>query len=222
MKRLLTPIFAALAAAATLFAGGALAQGKVTFGIVTALSGPLAAPGVFQMNGFRLAEEEINAGGGITIGGRKYTVELKVYDTRGNPSEGASAMQRLATVDKVPVVLGELSSGVAAAIGPDTALVSVMHVNNETGVVQDVDAIGRLCRQRGVPLHVDAAQSVGKVPLDLSSAPIDLCSLTAHKVCGPKGVGALYVAPGVVLAPQQQGGEQEHGLRAGKIGRAHV
>ena len=104
MKRLLTPIFAALAAAATLFAGGALAQGKVTFGIVTALSGPLAAPGVFQMNGFRLAEEEINAGGGITIGGRKYTVELKVYDTRDNPSEGASAMQRLATVDKVPVV----------------------------------------------------------------------------------------------------------------------
>jgi cysteine desulfurase len=111
---------------------------------------------------------------------------------------------------------------VAAAIVADTALVSVMHVNNETGVVQDVDAIGRLCRQRGVPLHVDAAQSVGKVPLDLSSAPIDLCSLTAHKVCGPKGVGALYVAPGVVLAPQQQGGEQEHGLRAGTLATHQV
>jgi cysteine desulfurase len=104
----------------------------------------------------------------------------------------------------------------------DTSAVSVMHVNNETGVVQDVDAIGRLCRQRGVPLHVDAAQSVGKVPLDLSSAPIDLCSLTAHKVCGPKGVGALYVAPGVVLAPQQQGGEQEHGLRAGTLATHQV
>jgi branched-chain amino acid transport system substrate-binding protein len=94
------------------------AAGKVQLGIVTALTGPMAAPGVFQMNGFRLAVEELNAGGGITVAGRKYQVELKVYDTRANPGEGASAMQRLATVDKVPVVLGELSSGVAAAIAP--------------------------------------------------------------------------------------------------------
>ena len=96
----------------------AQAQNTVQLGIVTALTGPLAAPGVFQMNGFKLAAEELNAAGGITVAGRKYTVELKVYDTRGNPSDGASAMQRLATVDKVPVVLGELSSGVAAAIAP--------------------------------------------------------------------------------------------------------
>jgi cysteine desulfurase len=99
----------------------------------------------------------------------------------------------------------------------DTTLVSIMHVNNETGVIQDIAAIGELCRARGVPFHVDAAQSAGKVPLDLGSAPIDLCSLTAHKLCGPKGVGALYVAPGVVLAPQMHGGEQEHGLRAGTL-----
>lgn len=111
-------IVAAMAALAVLCHGTAFPQGKITIGIVTALTGPMAAPGVFQMNGFRLAEEEINAGGGITVGGRKYTVELKVYDTRANPGEGASAMQRLATVDKVPVVLGELSSGVAAAISP--------------------------------------------------------------------------------------------------------
>ena len=111
-------IVAALAALAVLCHGTAFPQGKVTIGIVTALTGPLAAPGVFQMNGFRLAEAEINAGGGITVGARKLSVELKVYDTRGNPGEGASAMQRLATVDKVPVVLGELSSGVAAAIAP--------------------------------------------------------------------------------------------------------
>ena len=65
--------------------------------------------------------------------------------------------------------------------------------------------------------HVDAAQSAGKLPLDLGSAPIDLCSLTAHKLCGPKGVGALYVAAGVVLTPQMHGGEQEHGLRAGTL-----
>lgn len=94
------------------------AQDKVSIGIVTSLSGPMAAPGKFQMNGFRLAEEEINSAGGFNLGGRKVLVELKVYDTRANPAEGASAMQRLATVDKVPVVLGELHSGVAAAEAP--------------------------------------------------------------------------------------------------------
>ncbi|MEO7403224.1 MAG: ABC transporter substrate-binding protein [Burkholderiales bacterium] len=111
MKRVLLALLAA-------FSLNVHAQQKVTLGVVTALSGPLAAPGKFQMNGFRLAEEEINKAGGIAIGAQKYLVELKVYDTRGNPSEGASAMQRLASVDRVPVVLGELSSGVAAAIGP--------------------------------------------------------------------------------------------------------
>jgi cysteine desulfurase len=106
---------------------------------------------------------------------------------------------------------------VARAIRPDTALVSLMHVNNETGVVQDVLAVGAACRERGVLFHVDAAQSVGKVPLGLADAPIDLCSLTAHKVCGPKGIGVLYVAPGVVLAAQMHGGEQERGLRPGTL-----
>lgn len=115
MKKLIVASMAVLTLA---FSVAAFSQSKLTIGIVTALTGPMAAPGVFQMNGFRLAEEEINAGGGIAVGGRKYAVELKVYDTRANPGEGASAMQRLATVDKVPVVLGELSSGVAAAIGP--------------------------------------------------------------------------------------------------------
>ena len=103
------------------------------------------------------------------------------------------------------------------ALRENTALVSIMHVNNETGVIQDVAAIGALCRARGVRFHVDAAQSAGKLPLDLGSAPIDLCSLTAHKLCGPKGVGALYVAAGVALTPQMHGGEQEHGLRAGTL-----
>jgi branched-chain amino acid transport system substrate-binding protein len=119
------------AAAAIWLALPAAAQDTVTVGVVTALTGPLAAPGKFQMNGFRLAEEEVNKAGGITVGGKKFRVELKVYDTRGNPSEGASAMQRLATVDKVPVVLGELSSGVAAAVGPiaeDSQLPFIMTV----------------------------------------------------------------------------------------------
>ena len=106
---------------------------------------------------------------------------------------------------------------VAEAIGDDTQLVSIMHVNNETGVIQDVRAIGEACRERGVLFHVDAAQSVGKVPLALSEMPIDLCSLTAHKLCGPKGVGALYVAPRVTLVPQLHGGEQERGVRAGTL-----
>jgi cysteine desulfurase len=106
---------------------------------------------------------------------------------------------------------------VLAAITPDTQLVSIMHVNNETGVIQDIAAIGAGCRERGVLLHVDVAQSVGKLPLDLAAAPIDLCSLTAHKLCGPKGVGALYLAPRVTLVPQLHGGEQERSLRAGTL-----
>jgi cysteine desulfurase len=106
---------------------------------------------------------------------------------------------------------------VAAAIRPETALVSIMHVNNETGVVQDVERIGALCRERGVALHVDAAQSAGKLAIDLKAYPIALCSLTAHKLCGPKGIGALYVAPGARLTPQIRGGEQERGLRAGTL-----
>ena len=106
---------------------------------------------------------------------------------------------------------------VVDALDDDTQLVSIMHVNNETGVIQDVRAIGEACRARGVLFHVDAAQSVGKVPLALAEAPIDLCSLTAHKLCGPKGVGALYVAPRVTLVPQLHGGEQELGLRAGTL-----
>ena len=110
--------FAFVTILVALFAGSALSQQKVSIGIVTAMSGPLAAPGKFQLNGFRLAEEEINQAGGIAIGARKYPIELKVYDTRGNAAEGASAMQRLATVDNVPVVLGEVLAGAAAAEAP--------------------------------------------------------------------------------------------------------
>lgn len=90
----------------------------VTFGIVSATTGPLAAPGKFQLNGFRLAAEEINSRGGFKVGGKTYKVELKIYDTHCNAAAGASAMQRLATVDRVPVVLGELCSSVAAAEAP--------------------------------------------------------------------------------------------------------
>lgn len=98
-----------------------------------------------------------------------------------------------------------------------TVLVSVMHVNNETGVVQDIAALGERCRARNVLFHTDAAQSVGKIPLAVNRIPVDIVSLTAHKLHGPKGVGALYVRPGVSLAPLQYGGEQERGLRPGTL-----
>jgi cysteine desulfurase len=104
-----------------------------------------------------------------------------------------------------------------AAIHDDTQLVSIMHVNNETGVIQDIEALGEICRERNVLFHVDAAQSLGKLPIDLACLPVDLMSMTAHKVYGPKGIGALYVAdrPGVHLEPQLFGGGQQSGLRPG-------
>lgn len=106
---------------------------------------------------------------------------------------------------------------VEAAITAATVLVSVMHVNNEIGVIEDISEIARVCRARGVLLHVDAAQSAGKVRLDLAGWGIDLCSLTAHKINGPKGVGALYVRPGLALAPLVDGGEPEIGVRGGTL-----
>ncbi len=108
---------------------------------------------------------------------------------------------------------------VESALRPETILVSLMHVNNEIGVVQDIGAVGRLCRARGVLFHVDAAQSAGKLPLDVERDCIDLLALTAHKVHGPKGVGALCVRlePRIGLVPLLHGGGQERGLRSGTL-----
>jgi branched-chain amino acid transport system substrate-binding protein len=111
-------IIGLIAGAAALSAAGAVSAQTVTIGIVSATTGPLAAPGKFQLNGFKLAAKEVNAKGGIKVGGKTYKVELKIYDTHCNAAAGASAMQRLASVDKVPVVLGELCSSVAAAEAP--------------------------------------------------------------------------------------------------------
>ena len=103
------------------------------------------------------------------------------------------------------------------ALRDDTQLVSVMHVNNETGIVQDIASIGGLCRERDVLFHCDAAQSAGKLPLDLTDLPIDLLSLTAHKFHGPQGIGALYVRSGCHLVPLLHGGGQERRLRPGTL-----
>ena len=106
-----------------------------------------------------------------------------------------------------------------AALRPDTVLASVMFVNNETGVIQDVAAMGAICRAKGVLFHVDAAQAAGKVAIDLDQLPIDLMSLSAHKIYGPKGVGALYVRrkPRVRLEAQMHGGGHERGMRSGTL-----
>jgi cysteine desulfurase len=122
-------------------------------------------------------------------------------------------------------VLDVLPSGLVdieafqAAIRPDTVLASVMFVNNETGVIQDVAALGAICRKQGVIFHVDAAQATGKVAIDLSVLPIDLMSMSAHKSYGPKGIGALYVRrkPRIRIEAQMHGGGHERGMRSGTL-----
>jgi cysteine desulfurase len=111
------------------------------------------------------------------------------------------------------------AEAVRAALREDTLLVSIMHANNETGVLQDIAAIAAVCHERDVCLHVDAAQSVGKIPVDVAALGADLLGFTAHKLYGPKGVGALYAprAWRAGLQPLLHGGGQEHGLRAGTL-----
>jgi cysteine desulfurase len=105
------------------------------------------------------------------------------------------------------------------AIRPDTILISVMFVNNEIGVIQDIPAIGAMCREKGIIFHVDAAQATGKVVIDMAELPIDLMSLASHKTYGPKGIGALYVRrkPRVRLEAQMHGGGHERGMRSGTL-----
>jgi cysteine desulfurase len=106
-------------------------------------------------------------------------------------------------------------AAVEAAITPETSLVSIQWVNNETGVIQPIEHIGALCRRREVPFHTDAAQAVGKLAINVASLPIDFLSLTAHKFHGPQGIGILYAGNPRWIVPVFHGGSQEMGLRAG-------
>jgi len=121
-------------------------------------------------------------------------------------------------LDVLPNGLLDLGA-LEAALRPDTIVVSVMAVNNEIGVVQDIAAVGELCRRRGILFHVDAAQATGKIPVDLGALKVDLMSFSAHKTYGPKGVGALYVRrkPRVRIEAQMHGGGHERGMRSGTL-----
>ncbi len=125
---------------------------------------------------------------------------------------------RLSILNPLPNGQVDLAA-LEAAITPETCLISLMHVNNEIGVVQDLAAVSALAQRHGVLFHVDAAQSAGKLPIDLSRIPIDMLSLSAHKMYGPKGVGALFVRQGIQphIQPQIHGGGHERGLRSGTL-----
>ena len=133
---------------------------------------------------------------------RGWEVTLLDVEPAGSPEAGLLDVQRLAD-----------------ALRPDTLLVSVMLANNEIGVIQPLEPIGALCRSRGIILHCDATQAVGKLPVQVEKLQVDLMSFSAHKMYGPKGMGALYVrrGPGTKLAPQIDGGGQEGGRRSGTL-----
>ena len=137
------------------------------------------------------------------LGRRGYEVTLLDVEQQGSPEAGRLAPEK-----------------VAEAIRDETVLVSVMLANNEIGVLQPLAEIGAICRKRGVPLHCDATQAVGKVPVDVDALGVDLMSFSAHKIYGPKGIGALYVRrrqPSVRLEAQIAGGGHERGLRSGTL-----
>lgn len=114
-------------------------------------------------------------------------------------------------VDRYGLVRPEI---VEATLRPDTIIVSVMHANNEVGTIEPVRTIGKLCREHGVYFHTDACQTFGKLPLNVNDHILDLVTINAHKIYGPKGVGALYIRDGVDIEPWEHGGGQEHGLRS--------
>jgi cysteine desulfurase len=152
--------------------------------------------------------------------GRRHVVTSRIEHRAGVDACRQLEREGFAVTWLAPGPGGGIEPGaVAAALREDTALVSLMHANNETGVVTDIDAVAALCNGRSVPLHTDAAQSAGKLPIDVQASGVALLSFCAHKLGGPKGVGALYVRrrPRPAIQPLQFGGGQERGLRSGTL-----
>ena len=160
-----------------------------------------------------LAEAELQAGGARRHLLCLSTEHRAVLDPLRYLSRHGFELTELAVPASGLVDLEQLGQ----QLRPSTLLVSVMAANNEIGVLQPLGAIAELCRARGIRFHCDGAQAVGHIPLQPAELGIDLLSLSAHKLYGPKGIGALVVAPGVTLAPQLHGGSQEQGLRAGSL-----
>lgn len=175
-------------------------QGQIIFTSGGTEADNLALQGVFQYRGLK--------GAHLVVSSVEHHAGLQTAEALEEEGVRVSYV----AVDAEGVV--DLNA-LEAAIGPETRLLSVMHANNEVGTIQPIDEISRIARDRGVLFHTDAVQSFGKVPLDLRQVPVDLVSLSAHKLGGPKGVGALYVAQGVRLAPLLHGGPHEFNLRAG-------
>lgn len=150
-----------------------------------------------------------------------HLVTTTIEHAAGREVARALAREGLGVTTVPPGIGGHLDpAAVEAAIRPETVLVSVIHGNNEIGTLADLEAIGAACARRGVFLHADATQSFGKVPLDPGSAGVHLLSCSSHKICGPKGAGALYVrrqSPRLPLRPLVEGGGQEQGLRPGTL-----
>lgn len=149
------------------------------------------------------------------------TEHRAVLDPLARLERGGAAVTLLEVEQGSTADAGRITAAqVERAIQPNTALVSVMLANNEIGVLQPIDEIAAVCRAHGVPLHCDASQALGKIPVDVATLGIDLLSASAHKLYGPKGVGLLYVSsrrPRIRLEPQLDGGGQEHGLRSGTL-----
>jgi cysteine desulfurase len=122
-------------------------------------------------------------------------------------------------VDRYGMVLPET---LKEALRDDTLLVSVMHANNEVGTINPIEELGALCRERGVLFHTDAVQTAGHIPIDVSALPVDMLTMSAHKMYGPKGIGALYIRKGIKLVPLVHGGGQEYGIRSGTENTAGI
>jgi cysteine desulfurase len=166
----------------------------------------------------------------LALRGSAWARRLKILDSAPRPHIVTTAIEHHAVLHSVaalerqgfdatyivPDERGLISAAtIEGAIRPETCLVSVMYANNETGAIQPLADIGNLARERGIPFHTDAVQAAGSLPLNVDALGVDLLSLTAHKVYGPKGVGVLYVRRGTQLEFQQEGGGQEQGRRAG-------